>query len=105
MGPRLPPGVYRARRCIAERFPHVPRIALTATADDTDAQEIVARLGLDDAPSFIASFDRPNIRYQIVEKHNAPAPAAGLHQPSATRATPASSIACRATRSRTPPRR
>ena len=54
-----------------ERFPAVPRIALTATADRVTREEIVARLKLGDAEIFIASFDRPNIRYQIVEKANA----------------------------------
>ena len=58
---------------IAERFPDVPRIALTATADELTRQEIVDRLGLADAPSFVASFDRPNIKYEIVDKQNAPA--------------------------------
>jgi ATP-dependent DNA helicase RecQ len=50
----------------------VPRIALTATADDLTRKEIADRLGLTDAPCFVASFDRPNIRYEIVEKQNAP---------------------------------
>jgi len=58
---------------IAERFPNVPRIALTATADDLTRREIVDRLGLADAPSFVASFDRPNIRYEIVDKQTAQA--------------------------------
>ena len=56
---------------IAERFPDVPRIALTATADELTRKEIVERLGLADAPQFVASFDRPNIRYEIVDKQNA----------------------------------
>src|SRR5215468_2724709 len=64
---------YVALSVIAERFPDVPRIALTATADEMTRREIVQRLGLADAPSFVASFDRPNIRYEIVEKQNAPA--------------------------------
>jgi ATP-dependent DNA helicase RecQ len=51
----------------------VPRIALTATADDLTRKEIAERLGLADAPCFVASFDRPNIRYEIVEKQSAPA--------------------------------
>ncbi|MDQ7968034.1 MAG: DNA helicase RecQ [Oxalicibacterium faecigallinarum] len=51
-----------------ERFPHVPRIALTATADHQTRAEIAHRLQLEDAHRFVSSFDRPNIRYQIVEK-------------------------------------
>ncbi|MBZ2207973.1 DNA helicase RecQ [Massilia soli] len=53
-----------------ERFPDVPRIALTATADPQTRAEIAMRLQLDDARQFVSSFDRPNIRYQIVEKDN-----------------------------------
>jgi ATP-dependent DNA helicase RecQ len=54
-----------------ERFPGVPRIALTATADAETRAEIVQRLQLEAARVFVASFDRPNIRYQVVEKANA----------------------------------
>jgi ATP-dependent DNA helicase RecQ len=64
---------YIGLSVISERFPDVPRIALTATADDLTRREIVDRLGLAGAPSFVASFDRPNIRYEIVDKQNAPA--------------------------------
>ncbi|EHR73710.1 ATP-dependent DNA helicase RecQ [Burkholderiales bacterium JOSHI_001] len=54
-----------------ERFPSVPRLALTATADSHTRADIVARLALQDAQAFVASFDRPNIRYTIVEKDDA----------------------------------
>jgi ATP-dependent DNA helicase RecQ len=64
---------YIGLSVIAERFPDVPRIALTATADDLTRREIIDRLQLAGAPSFVASFDRPNIRYEIVDKQNAPA--------------------------------
>src|ERR1700726_4006460 len=64
---------YIGLSVISERFPNVPRIALTATADDATRREIVDRLGLGNAPHFVASFDRPNIRYEIVDKQNAPA--------------------------------
>lgn len=58
---------YRQLKILAERFPRVPRIALTATADERTRQEIVTELSLEDADCFIASFDRPNIRYTISE--------------------------------------
>lgn len=57
-----------------ERFPQVPRIALTATADQATRAEIITRLQLENAMQFVSSFDRPNIRYRIVEKAN------GRHQ-------------------------
>ena len=62
---------YLQLALLKERFPDVPRIALTATADETTRHEIVSRLKLDEARVFISSFDRPNIRYEIVEKENA----------------------------------
>jgi ATP-dependent DNA helicase RecQ len=64
---------YIGLSVLSERFPTVPRIALTATADDLTRKEIIDRLGLAGARTFVASFDRPNIRYEIVDKHNAPA--------------------------------
>ncbi len=64
---------YIGLSVISERFPDVPRIALTATADDLTRREIIDRLGLANAPCFVASFDRPNIRYEIVDKQNAQA--------------------------------
>ncbi len=54
-----------------EQFPHVPRIALTATADETTRNEIAFRLNLTEAQLFISSFDRPNIRYRVKQKKNA----------------------------------
>lgn len=55
---------------LAEAFPTVPRIALTATADEVTRREIAERLGLTDSRLFIAGFDRPNIRYEIQLKDN-----------------------------------
>jgi ATP-dependent DNA helicase RecQ len=52
---------------LSQQFPRVPRIALTATADQTTRQEIVERLNLEKAEHYIVGFDRPNIRYQIME--------------------------------------
>ncbi len=54
-----------------EQFPKVPRIALTATADETTRNEISLRLDLGNAHLFISSFDRPNIRYRVRQKNNA----------------------------------
>ena len=62
---------YLKLSVLAERYPGVPRIALTATADDLTRADIVARLALDDARIFVSSFDRPNIRYAVVEKDKA----------------------------------
>jgi ATP-dependent DNA helicase RecQ len=59
---------YLALGQLAERYPGVPRMALTATADAITREDIVARLALGSARTFVASFDRPNIRYTIVEK-------------------------------------
>jgi ATP-dependent DNA helicase RecQ len=61
---------YIGLSVLAEQFPDVPRIALTATADELTRKEIVERLSLAGAPCFVASFDRPNIRYEIVDKQN-----------------------------------
>ena len=62
---------YLGLSALPERFPGVPRLALTATADAQTRADIVERLALQDARQFVASFDRPNIRYTIVEKYNA----------------------------------
>jgi ATP-dependent DNA helicase RecQ len=70
VGPRLPARVPRAH-LLHERYPGVPRIALTATADALTRADIVERLQLEEARQFVSSFDRPNIRYTIVEKKDA----------------------------------
>ena len=59
---------YRGLVVLHERFAGVPRVALTATADDLTRADIIERLQLQDARTFVSSFDRPNIRYSIVEK-------------------------------------
>jgi ATP-dependent DNA helicase RecQ len=59
---------YLQLSVLHQRFPEVPRIALTATADPQTRSEIIQRLALADARVFISSFDRPNIRYAIVDK-------------------------------------
>ncbi|MDP2828087.1 MAG: DNA helicase RecQ [Sulfuricellaceae bacterium] len=62
---------YRELTVLHQRFPDVPRIALTATADAPTRGEIVERLKLEDARQFVSSFDRPNIRYRVTQKNNA----------------------------------
>jgi ATP-dependent DNA helicase RecQ len=62
---------YLQLSVLHERFPQVPRIALTATADPQTRAEIIRNLALEDARVFISSFDRPNIRYAIVDKQEA----------------------------------
>ncbi|MGO3126480.1 MAG: DNA helicase RecQ [Luteimonas sp.] len=62
---------YRELTILHERWPDVPRIALTATADPPTQREIAERLQLEDARRFVSSFDRPNIRYTVVQKENA----------------------------------
>ncbi len=59
---------YLSLSLLAERFPTIPRIALTATADIRTRQEIIERLSLTDAKAYISGFDRPNIRYAIANK-------------------------------------
>jgi ATP-dependent DNA helicase RecQ len=59
---------YRQLAVLAERYPAVPRIALTATADQQTREDIVRELRLDDARRFVSSFDRPNITYRVAPK-------------------------------------
>jgi ATP-dependent DNA helicase RecQ len=61
---------YRELTILHRRFPSVPRIALTATADPRTREEIVERLALQQARQFVSSFDRPNIRYIVAQRHN-----------------------------------
>jgi len=62
---------YQQLKILAERYPSVPRIALTATADSRTRKEIIQQLDLHEARIFINSFDRPNIYYEMAEHHNA----------------------------------
>ena len=64
---------YRKLTVLHERFPNVPRIALTATADAPTRAEIIERLQLENARQFVSSFDRPNIKYRVTAKANAKA--------------------------------
>ena len=59
---------YRALTVLHERFATIPRVALTATADELTRDDMIERLQLQDAAKFVSSFDRPNIRYRLVEK-------------------------------------
>ncbi len=61
---------YRELTILHERWPKVPRIALTATADAPTRREIVERLALEQARQFVSSFDRANIRYTVIHKHD-----------------------------------
>ena len=62
---------YIGLSVLAESFPEVPRIALTATADEVTRREIIQKLKLESAAKFVSSFDRPNIHYTVVNKQNA----------------------------------
>mgnify|MGYP000863883851 FL=1 len=62
---------YRQLTVLHERWPEIPRLALTATADPPTQREIAERLDLAQARHFVSSFDRPNIRYTVVQKDNA----------------------------------
>src|SRR5690606_13209288 len=64
---------YLGLGALAERYPGVRRLALTATADVRTRREIVEKLRLSGARTFVASFDRPNVRYRVVEKRDAKA--------------------------------
>ena len=59
---------YMELSILAKRFPTIPRIALTATAGAATKKEIIECLDLKDAPIYISSFDRPNIRYSVAKK-------------------------------------
>ncbi|WP_226668883.1 DNA helicase RecQ [Microbulbifer aggregans] len=61
---------YLQLSCLHQRFPQVPRVALTATADQRTRREIASRLDLQSARHFVSSFDRPNIQYRITAKSN-----------------------------------
>ena len=61
---------YTALTLLAERFGGIPRVALTATADQATRKDIVERLKLDKGKTFIGGFDRPNIHYSILERNN-----------------------------------
>jgi len=60
---------YAALGALREHFPGIPLLALTATADTHTREDIVSVLGLEHAARYVASFDRPNIRYTVLEKH------------------------------------
>jgi ATP-dependent DNA helicase RecQ len=60
---------YASLGQLKQYFPHVPYMALTATADDATRKDIIQRLQLVDPHTYLGSFDRPNIRYNLVEKH------------------------------------
>ncbi|MDG3086703.1 ATP-dependent DNA helicase RecQ [Vibrio hannami] len=60
---------YAALGQLKAQFPYVPVMALTATADDATRKDIVSRLQLNDPHIYLGSFDRPNIRYNLIEKH------------------------------------
>lgn len=61
---------YQQLSILAQHFPHVPRIALTATADEATRKDIVSHLQLDHGEIFVAGFDRPNICYTIADTNN-----------------------------------
>jgi ATP-dependent DNA helicase RecQ len=62
---------YQALGILKQRFPEIPLLALTATADGPTRRDIAERLHLEAAPLFAAGYDRPNLFYRVVAKHNA----------------------------------
>lgn len=60
---------YASLGCLKEHFPHIPIMALTATADDATRRDILSRLNLEDPYRYLGSFDRPNIKYRLVDKY------------------------------------
>ena len=71
---------YRMLRPVLDRFPDVPRLALTATADQATRADILRQLGIPDEGLIVAGFDRPNIRYAITPRDNGPRQIAELLQ-------------------------
>src|SRR6202049_1335025 len=61
---------YQALGILKEQFPETPLMALTATAADPTRRDIATRLHLEDARLFAAGYDRPNLFYRVIEKHN-----------------------------------
>ncbi len=61
---------YLQLSLLQQHFPAIPRVALTATADVKTREEIIFRLGLQNAKLFVSGFDRPNIQYRITQKNN-----------------------------------
>lgn len=96
---------YGALSMLREQWPEVPRVALTATADLNTRREIVEKL-LIEPKEFVASFDRPNIRYRVAEKESPPKRCASLSTSSrkSMPVTRASSTACIVQRRRTSPK-
>ncbi len=91
---------YAALGQLRQRFPELPFMALTATADDTTRQDIVRLLGLNDPYIQVSSFDRPNIRYMLMESSSRWISSCATCRSSA--ASPASSTATAAQRWKTP---
>lgn len=87
---------YLALDRLRDRFPGVPRMALTATADPRTREDIVARLALDDPARFVEGFDRPNIRYTVESKRD---PRAQLERFLAARRGESGIVYCLARRS------